>query len=281
MYEKSIPGGQVATTDWIDNYPGFIEGVKGITLAENFKGQAERFGAKIVYKGINTIRQDGNIIRLTDSQGVEISTKAVLIATGSSYKKLHIPGEDTYHSIGVHYCATCDGAFYKNRRLVVVGGGNSAVQEAIFLTRFADHVDLIVRSTIKASEVLKRSLEEMEDIITVHLNTTPDSIIGDDSGVKGVLVTDTTTNISRQIDTDGVFVFIGLQPATDFLQGSNIALDDDGFIKTVTKHSTSVPGVFASGDVRSDSTRQIVSAAGDGGIAAGEIREYIEAWRAI
>ena len=169
LFEKGIVGGLAATTDWVDNYPGYTKGIEGMKLADEMRGQAERFGAKIEFGEVSKIERNGDLIDLVvDDQPVQ--AKAVLIATGSEYKKLGVPGEAEYYARGVHYCATCDGAFYKERRIIAIGGGNSGVQEAIFLTRFASHVDLLVRSELRASEVLQKELRAMSDKITVHTN---------------------------------------------------------------------------------------------------------------
>jgi len=176
---------------------------------------------------------------------------------------------------GVHYCATCDGAFYRDKKLAVVGGGNSAVQEALFLTRFASHIDLLVRSTIKASEVLQHELQEFVDSgkITVHLATTTEEIVATDGKVTSVKIM--TDGKQAELVVDGVFVFVGLKPNTQFLQGSSIELDEQGLIKTDSHLQTSMEGVFASGDVRSGATMQIASAVGEGAAAALSIREYL------
>src|SRR5690606_3646827 len=158
LYEKAVPGGLIATTDWVDNYPGFAEGIAGLELSDAMRKQAERFGAVIELGEVTNIKKDGDIITLDTTDG-EVKARAVLIATGSGYRKIGVPGEDTYYARGVHYCATCDGAFYRDKRLVVVGGGNSAVQEAMFLTRFASHIDMLVRNDFRASDVLVNELE--------------------------------------------------------------------------------------------------------------------------
>ena len=276
LYEKGVIGGLAATTDWVDNYPGFVDGIEGMKLANQLEAQAERFGAKIEFGEINSIKLDGDEKVLLIDGTNEVRTKAVLIATGSDYNKLGIPGETEYYGRGVHYCATCDGAFYREKRLVVVGGGNSAIQEAIFLTRFASHIDLVVRSSIKASEVLQHDLKEYVDNgkITVHLATSTDEIVATDGKVTGVKVT--TAGESKMIETDGVFVFVGLKPNTGFLVGSGVELDQYGMVKTDDKLQTTIPGVFASGDVRSGATMQIASAVGEGATAALSIREYLE-----
>lgn len=274
LLEKAVIGGLAATTDWIDNYPGFPEGISGLDLAENLRKQAERFGAKIELDEVSNIRKEGDVVVLDTFSG-ERRAKAVLIATGTEYKKLGVPGEAEYLSRGVHYCATCDGAFYRDKNIIVVGGGNSAVQEALFLTKFASHIDLLVRSDVfRASDVLLHELEKNKQI-TVHMNTTTDEIIGDGSKVTAVKGTDKKANKQVTFQTDGVFVFVGLKPNTQFL-GKDIELDEIGFVKTNDRLETSLPGVFAAGDVRSGATMQIATAVGEGATAALRIREYLE-----
>ncbi len=276
LYEKGVVGGLAAITDKVDNYPGFPEGIEGMKLAGELEKQAERFGAKIEFGEVQSIRDDGGIKTLV-IDGEDVKAKTVLIATGSDYNKLGIPGEAEYYGRGVHYCATCDGAFYREKRLVVVGGGNSAVQEAIFLTRFTTHIDLLVRSTIKASEVLQQDLQKFIDDgkITVHLGTTPNEIIAEASG--GVSkVTATKDGTPVEFVTDGIFIFVGLKPNTQFLAGSSIELDEQGLVKTDQHLETTMKGVFASGDVRSGATMQIASAVGEGATAALAIREHLD-----
>lgn len=276
LYEKGVVGGLAAITDKVDNYPGFPDGIEGMTLAEQLQKQAERFGANIELGDVSALRRDGDEVIVT-VDGNEVRTRTVLIATGSDYSKLGIPGEAEYYGRGVHYCATCDGAFYRDKRLVVVGGGNSGVQETIFLTRFASHIDLLVRSTVKASQVLQDDLQQYIDSgkVTVHLGTTPDEIVTQDGKVAAVRVTKDGTQ--SNIETDGVFVFIGLKPNTQFLAGSGVELDEVGLIKTNEKLETNITGVYASGDVRSGATMQVASAVGEGATAALEIREYLDA----
>ncbi len=272
LYEKGVIGGLAAITDLIDNYPGFPEGVEGLKLADGLQRQAERFGADIRLGEVLNIADEGKLKKLTTTDG-DIYAKAVLIATGSDYKKLGIPGEAEYYARGVHYCATCDGAFYRDKHLVVVGGGNSAAQEALFLTRFATKIDLLVRSKLRASDVLIRELEK-NDKITIHLNTSTDEIVAEDGFVTKVLAT--KDNKKTEFKTDGVFIFIGLLPNTQFLDGSDIELDEQGLVITNTDLGTNMVGVFAAGDVRSGATMQIASASGEGATAALKIREYLE-----
>lgn len=278
VYEKSTIGGMAAITDKVDNYPGFPDGIEGMKLAEELEKQANRFGAHIDFGEVSAIKTDGKYKILT-VDGQEVKAKAVLIATGSDYKKIGVPGEAESYGRGVHYCATCDGAFYRDRTLAVVGGGNSALQETIFLTRYASHIDLLVRSTIKASDILQHDLQQYIDAgkVTVHLETATDEIVlAEDGRVKAVKVTE--KGVAKELTVDGVFVFVGLKPNTEFLENSAVELDELGLVKTNQHLETSIEGVFASGDVRSGATMQIASAVGEGAAAALSIREYLDAF---
>lgn len=277
LLEKAIPGGMAAITDIIDNYPGFPKGVAGTELAISLQQQAERFGAVIEPAEVLGLHDEGEWKRLETTDG-DLYARAVLVATGSDYKKLGIPGEAEYYARGVHYCATCDGAFYRDKRIAVVGGGNSAVQEAIFLTRFTTHIDLMVRSKLRASDVLKKELQEYVDAgkVTVHLGTTTDEIqAGEDNLVNKIIGTETATGQKVEIPVDGVFVFIGLDPNSKFLNGA-LKLDDIGLVESDENLMTSMPGVFVAGDIRSGATMQVASAVGEGATAALKIREYLE-----
>jgi thioredoxin reductase (NADPH) len=275
LFEKGAIGGLAAVTDWVDNYPGFAKGVAGLELADAMRAQAERFGAKIELGEVMKVSKEGNMVKLETTSG-DITAKAVLIATGSEYRKIGVPGEMDYYARGVHYCATCDGAFYRDKKLVVIGGGNSAVQEGMFLTRFASHIDMLVRSTLKASDVLVKELEKHKDKITVHLGVTIDEIVGENNKVTKVIGTDSKSGEKIEFPTDGVFVFVGLDPSTKFLEGSGVELDERKLIKSDTRLMTNVPGIFVAGDVRSGATLQIASATGEGATAALMIREYLE-----
>ena len=275
LYEKGVVGGLAAITDKVENYPGFPSGVEGMMLANQFQSQAERFGADIEFGEVSSVKKLNNAIEIiVDNK--PILADAVLIATGSSYKKTGMPGEDDFYGKGVHYCATCDGAFYRDKKIAVIGGGNSAIQEAIFLTRFASHIDLLVRSKIRASDVLQKELKKYidEGKITVHLKTTPQKILSLEGKINGIEINQ--EDDIKQLEVEGVFVFIGLNPNTGFLQGSGIELDEQGSIKPNSRLETNIPGLFASGDVRSGATMQIASAVGEGASAALSIREYLE-----
>ena len=275
LYEKATIGGLAAITDVVDNYPGFPEGIEGLTLAGHLEKQAERFGAHIEFGEASNIRVEGKYKILT-IDGQDVKAKAVLIATGSDYKKIGVPGEKEFYGRGVHYCATCDGAFYRDRKLAVVGGGNSALQEALFLTRYSSHIDLLVRSEIKASDVLQHDLQKYidEGKVTVHLNTTTEEIVATDGRVSSVKVVE--QGVPNEIVIDGIFVFVGLEPNTGFLKDTGVEIDEVGLVKTNQHLETNLSGVFASGDVRSGATMQIASAVGEGAAAALSIREYLD-----
>lgn len=275
LYERAVVGGMAAITDQIDNYPGFAEGIAGMKLSSELQGQAERFGAEIEYGEASSLqRVDDHIEVVVDGQPVH--AKAVLLATGSNHRKLGVPGEDELYGRGVHYCATCDGAFYRDKTLIVVGGGNSAVQEAIFLTRYATHIDLMVRSRLRASDVLQKELQKYVDEgkITLHIGATTDEVLIKDDKFAGIKTT--TDGVQTELTADGLFVFIGLIPNTQFLTDSGVELDPAGHIVTNEHLETSVKGVYASGDVRSGSTMQIATAVGEGATAAMKIREYLD-----
>jgi thioredoxin reductase (NADPH) len=275
LFDKGVIGGLAAVTDWVDNYPGFSKGISGLDLAGELQAQAERFGADIRFGEVTGIEDAGDHRIVHTTEG-DIEAKAVLIATGSDYKKIGVPGEQEYYARGVHYCATCDGAFYRDKKLIVVGGGNSAVQEGLFLTRFATHIDLLVRSTVKASEVLQHELDKAvkEGKMTVHLGVSTKEIVGSGGNVTKVVAEQ--DGEEKEFPTDGVFVFVGLLPNTQFLEGSGVELDEYGFVKSDEKLMTNIDGVFVAGDVRSGATMQIASAVGEGATAALKMREFIE-----
>ena len=276
LFERGVIGGLAAVTDKIDNFPGFADGVAGLELSDQLRKQAERFGAVIELGEVTGLKDEGELKRLETTSG-DMLARVVLIATGSDYKKIGVPGEMEFYARGVHYCATCDGAFYRDKKLVVVGGGNSAFQETIFLTRFASHIDLLVRSKVRASDVLQDELQKFVDEgkVTIHLGTTTDEIIGGDKTVGVTKVVGTKDGKKVEFVTDGVFVFVGLMPNSQFV-AKTLDLDNIGFIKTDQDLQTSLKGVFAAGDIRSGATMQIASATGEGATAALKIREYLE-----
>ena len=274
VIEKQLIGGQVATIDRVENYPGFAEGVEGFELASQFESQARRFNTEIKFGEVHGIVKDGDNILIKVDNG-DVVARAALIASGTKYRHLNIPGEDKYFGRGVHYCATCDGALYRDKEIVTVGGANSAVQEALFLSQFAGHITMLVRSWIKADQILKDRLNEAikADKITLMEGWRPIEIVGDENGASGVAITN--DNEDRHIDCDGVFVFAGQDPNTQFLTNSEIRLADNGLIITDNDLQTSMLGVWAAGDVRLGSTKQIISAAGEGATATIKISKFL------
>ncbi|MCL1929566.1 FAD-dependent oxidoreductase [Candidatus Saccharibacteria bacterium] len=273
VLEQLVVGGQVATTNRIENYPGFAEGVSGLALAADFRTQAEKFGAKIKSAGAIDIQpsQDGFVVVTDDG---ELTARAVLVATGSTPKLTGIPGEKKFIGRGVSTCATCDGAFYKNQRVAVVGGANAAVQETLHLVNMVAHVDLVVRSELKASRVLLDQLDKLiqSGQVTLYQGFTPIEVVGGEK-VSALKIKNNVRKTEKTLKIDGLFVFIGRLPNTGWLRA--VELDVDGFVIVNNDLETSVPGIFAGGDVRSGSVKQIAAAVGDGAAAALSIRDYL------
>jgi thioredoxin reductase (NADPH) len=275
VIERSGLGGQAGITERLDNYPGFPEGVTGAEFAERIIEQAKRFGVELL-SAQNVVRVGNDL----DAHFVEIESghkyrcNAVLIATGSTYKRLGIPGEDDFIGAGVHFCATCDGPFYKGREVAVIGGGNSAVEEAAFLTRFCPKVTILARgSQLSASKVATEKAIESPQI-ELRFNTEVVEFQGQNHRLGTVVIRNTQTGATEEIHPAGVFVFIGLSPNSQPFK--DVAkLDAQGFIMTGIDFQTSTEGIFAAGDVRAGSTKQLVSAAGEGAAAALAIREHL------
>ena len=276
LLEKGVIGGLAAITDLVENYPGFPESISGLELADRLRAQAERFGAKIEPADVVKIENGSDIKRVYTSDNQIHQAHTLLIATGNNYKRLEAEGEKEYYGKGVHYCATCDGPLYKGKRLVVVGGGNSAAQESLFLARLVEHIDILIRKDQwRASDILIERIKKTPNI-TTHFNSEISQIVGEGNFVKKVVAKNNQTNQAVEFDTNGVFVFIGLIPNTQFLGASGIELDERGFVKTNEHLGTNVLGIFCAGDVRSGATEQIASAVGEGATAALTIREYLD-----
>ena len=274
VLEKGVVGGLAAITDHIENYPGFPDGVGGIELSERLRKQAEKFGAKIEYAEVTAIENGDEVKKIVTSAG-DFFTRTVLIATGNDYRHAGVPGEEEFIHKGVHYCATCDGPLYKGRRLAVIGGGNSAAQESLFLARLVDHIDILIRKgQWRASDILVERIKAQPNI-TVHFNTETQKITGAQL-VDKVVIKNNQTDKTSELSVDGVFVFVGLVPKTRFLAGSGVETDERGFVKTNKHLGTNVLGIFCAGDVRSGATEQIASAVGEGATAALTIREYLD-----
>jgi thioredoxin reductase (NADPH) len=277
IVEKSAPGGQAGITERFDNYPGFPDGVGGAELAERMTQQAQRYGVEILQAvGATRIERDGPMMRVDLSTGDFVLAPVVLVATGSTYRRTDAAGEADLIGAGIHFCATCDGPFYRGAKdLTVVGGGNSGLEEGLFLTQFADHVTVIqAMSKLTANKLLQEKVLNHPKM-SVLLDTAVTSFNANDSG-KLESITLSCDGVEARHVTAGSFVFIGLDPNTSFLENS-LDVDERGFIVTDTSFRTSVDGIFAAGDVRSGSTKQIASAVGEGAAVAIQIRYYLDA----
>ncbi|MDA0734450.1 MAG: FAD-dependent oxidoreductase [Chloroflexi bacterium] len=272
---RSAVGGQAGTTELIENYPGFPGSIGGAELTERMQEQALSFGVEILQaQDITEIASDGRYRTIKTASGDEYRASALLLALGTTYLRLNVPGEEDFIGAGIHFCATCDGPFYRDKDVLVIGGGNSGLQESMFLTRFAKKITILERGEqLGASQILQDKVAELPQI-EVRLNSTVEEFKGD-GHISGVTVKDVKSGEVEELKPDGVFVFIGLKPNTAFLNGA-VELDRWGFITTDKTLQTSVPGIFAAGDVREGSTKQIASATGEGATAALMIRQYLE-----
>ncbi|MDT3699736.1 MAG: thioredoxin-disulfide reductase [Thermincola sp.] len=274
LLEKGMPGGQAATTDKIENYPGFPEGIPGPELAMKMDEQARKFGLEVKYDDVLTVSQGPDGIITVKTYEGEISSKTLIIAGGAESKLLGVPGEQELRGRGVSYCATCDGAFFQGKKVAVVGGGDSALQESIFLTKFVQKVYVIHRrGELRATKVLQDKAFANPQIEFI-LDSVITNILGNDQ-VEVLKVKNLQTGEEKAIAADGVFVYAGKIPSTNLYEGF-VTLDDNGYILTDAKMQTSRPGVFAAGDVRQTPLRQVVTAVADGAIAAVSADEYIE-----
>jgi len=268
-------GGDLMNTTDVDNFPGFAEGITGPELMTHMQKQAERFGAEIVYDDVTSVSLAGETKKLTLGNGDEVEAKTVIVATGSAYRKLGLADEDRLSGYGVSWCATCDGAFYRNKTVAVVGGGDSAMEEATFLTRFADKVYIIHRSeNLRASAVMLQRAQD-DPKIEFILNSGVAHIYGDEL-VSGIGLVDTVSGEEKTLDVTGLFIAIGSDPRTHVIHGQ-IDLTDLGTIQVEGRTSkTNLAGVFAAGDVIDPTYRQAVTAAGSGCVAALDAQHYLE-----
>lgn len=272
LVEKMSPGGQMALTGDIDNYPGFAEGIDGFTLGMEMQRGAERFGAITEYDEIVSVDLSGEIKRLMTPDRVLLG-KTVVISTGANPRKLGLEEEDELLGRGVHYCAHCDGRFYKGKTVVVVGGGNSAAQDALYLSRLAEKVYVVHRrDSLRATRIYHQPLMDAENIEFVW-NSAVERIVAEDRP-SSIIVSESRSGEKREIACDGVFVSIGREPVTDFL-GDSLSLDSAGYIIADESCETAIPGVYAVGDVRTKLLRQVVTAAADGAVAAHMAEEYL------
>ncbi|GGE36550.1 thioredoxin reductase [Pullulanibacillus camelliae] len=273
MIERGIPGGQMANTEEVENYPGF-ESILGPDLSNKMFDHAKKFGAEYAYGDITEIR-DGEELKTVVAGNKEYKARAVIVTTGAEYKKLGVPGEDELGGRGVSYCAVCDGAFFKEKELVVVGGGDSAVEEGVYLTRFASKVTIVHRrDKLRAQKILQDRAFNNEKVDFIW-NHTVKEIHEKDGKVGKVTLVNTQDGSEQEFKADGVFIYIGLLPLNNAVKHLGIT-NEEGYIKTNENMETAIPGIFAAGDIRDKELRQIATATGDGAIAAQAAQAYIE-----
>ncbi|MDA0769172.1 MAG: FAD-dependent oxidoreductase [Chloroflexi bacterium] len=272
LLERMMPGGQVINADIIENFPGFPDGISGAEIGPLIQDQAGRYGMAIQMGEVDGIvRTDGGW--KASAYGSEYTARAIIMAGGSTLRKLGVPGEEELHGAGVSYCATCDGGFFMNEVVGVVGGGDSALDEALVLTEFASEVILFVRGDAFSGQKIYQDRVLAHDKIEVRWNTTVDSIMGEGQ-VEGVGVTDIASGETSRVDLSGVFIYVGLEPNSDYLSDL-LPLDGGGHIPTDIWMRTSVEGIFAAGDIRQNSAAQLITSAGDGATAAIAAQRYL------
>ncbi|AEB25681.1 thioredoxin-disulfide reductase [Bacillus sp. L381] len=273
MIERGIPGGQMANTEDVENYPGF-ESILGPELSNKMFEHAKKFGAEYAYGDIKEI-VDGKEYKTVKAGSKEFKARAIVISAGAEYKKIGVPGEKELGGRGVSYCAVCDGAFFKNKELVVVGGGDSAVEEGVYLTRFASKVTIVHRrDKLRAQSILQARAFDNEKI-DFKWNKTVKEIHEENGKVGRLTLVDTVTGEEEEFKADGVFIYIGMLPLSKPFENLGIT-NEEGYIETNDQMETKVPGIFAAGDIREKSLRQIVTATGDGSIAAQSVQHYVE-----
>lgn len=275
VVEKSGLGGQAGITQVLENFPGFDEGIPGAEFADRLGRQARRFGVEILTaQAVVDLSSDGARWRLSTGDGQTYGARAVLLTTGARYRRLEVPGESDLVGANIHFCATCDGAFYKGKKVLVVGGGNSGFDEGLFLTRFASRVDIVeFLPQVKASQVLQDKVASRTDM-SVTVNHAVKEFRANGHKLEAVVVEDRATGETKEWQYDGVFIFVGLAPNVDLVK-DKVNIDRFGFVLTDKDYMTSLPGLFAAGDVRADSTKQAASAAGEGAAVALKIRHFL------
>jgi len=274
LVEKGATGGQVLTTDWVDNYPGFIEGLSGFDLVDKITAHADRFGLAKKYATIASLDLAGEVKSVTLENGEVLTSSTIILCTGARPRKLDIPGEYEFTGRGVSYCATCDGPFYRNQEIAVAGGGNTAIQDALHLTKFASTVTIIHRrDELRATKILQEKAFSNPKIDFLW-NTKVLEVRGDKSGVDSLLLGNQHGDESV-LKVTGLFVLIGISPNNELLRAHPLRTDEDGFVITDEEMATSIPGVFAAGDIRSKRSRQIINAAGEGAVAELSAEHYL------
>ena len=272
VLERLSAGGQMAQTNQVDNYPGFPEGIDGFLLAEKMQAQAQHFGAKTELADVYSLKLNGPIKEAVTSEGI-FQAKTIVIATGANPKLLGVPGEQAFTGRGVHYCAACDGMFYRGKSVAVIGGGNSAVADALLLSRVAKEVIIIHRrDTLRATQIYHKPLMEAANV-AFRWNSAVTAMEGD-GRISHIVVENLTDHSQEKLAVDGVFISIGRSPANSLVQGQ-LVLDEAGYIVADESTQSSIPGVYAVGDVRTKALRQIVTAVSDGAMAVHAAEEYL------
>lgn len=274
MLDRGIYGGNLNNTATIENYTGFPS-IQGPDLAKQMYQGATQFGADYAYGAVQNVQLDGQLKKITTDMDETYTAKALIIASGSEQRKLGVTGEKEYSGKGVSYCAVCDGAFFKGKHLVVVGGGDSAVEEGMYLTQFADRVTVLVRHDHLRAAAIAQEKAKKNTKMEFIFNTSVTAIEGDGQKVTGVKTHQNVTGEDGQMQADGVFIYIGVEPMTKPFAGLGV-LDNAGWVMTDSKMATDVPGIFAIGDVRETPLRQIATAVGDGALAGQEVFKYLE-----
>lgn len=278
LFERGIPGGQIALTNSVENYPGILS-ISGMELAENLQRHAETFGMKTEYGTVTRVDLAGKVKRIFLEDGQEFAAKAVIIATGADHKKLGVPGEDDFAGRGVSYCAVCDGAFFRDRQIAVIGGGDSAIDEGLYLARIGKQVTVIHRRNELRAEKILQEQAFANPRMAFLWDTVVERIAGGEA-VERLELRHLKTGETSELAIEGVFIYVGLLPNTGFLAGSGL-LDAQGYVPSNEKMETPVPGVYAVGDIRPNTLRQVVTAAADGAIAAMQAEKYIgQVWGA-
>ncbi|WP_099222664.1 thioredoxin-disulfide reductase [Listeria costaricensis] len=273
MIERGVPGGQMVNTAEVENYPGF-DSILGPDLSDKMLSGAKQFGAEYAYGDIKGI-EDGKEFKTVHAGSKSYKARAIILATGAEHKKLGAPGEEELSGRGVSYCAVCDGAFFKNRELIVVGGGDSAVEEGTYLTRYASKVTIVHRrDKLRAQQILQDRAFKNEKVDFIW-DAGVEEIVGDGNKVTGVRLVNRKTGEKQEVAADGVFIYVGLVPLTGAFRDLGIT-NEEGYIITDEEMRTSIPGIFAAGDARVKSLRQIVTATGDGGLAGQNAQKYVE-----
>jgi thioredoxin reductase (NADPH) len=277
VIEKSALGGQAAVTERVDNYPGFPEGIAGSELTDRMVQQARRYDVELLSAvGVKSVRRDGPYLVTTTETGEEYCSHAGIVATGSRYRRLDVPGEEDLIGAGLHFCATCDGPFYKGaKEIVVIGGGNSAFEEGLFLTQFADKIRFLIRSSDITASALLQEKARSKPMIEIMTDMQVMEFRAKGGKLETIVAKNVVTGEEQEFHPEGAFIFAGLSPNTGFLEGA-VDMDKWGFIETDATLQSSLPGLFASGDVRAGSTKQLASAAGEGATALIMVRQYLQ-----